>query len=175
MTAMDEEQRQQLEWQRADALIAHEAHRKSMAEHVDLVGSFSTAAMRSPAIAGAGAIAALLGFFSANYRAIAASAGHEFFNQALLLFGVSVVLTVLAPGLAYFSQLSFLWSLGKEAFYWERPYVRPTRSSNFLNLIGVTIQFLTIGIVIGSIALLLLGGWKFLLLAQFVSERNMLP
>ncbi|TAZ95942.1 hypothetical protein ELH67_15950 [Rhizobium ruizarguesonis] len=172
---MDEERRQQLDWLRGDAHIAHEAHRKSMSEHVGIVGSFSTAAMRSPGIAAAGAIAALLGFFSANYRAIAGSTGQEFFNQSLLLFGASVVLTVLAPGLAYFSQLSFLWSLAKEVLHWERPFVRPSRTSKLLNLVGIMIQLSTIGIVVTSIALLLLGGWQFLLLAHFVSEKNILP
>ncbi|MEB3047369.1 hypothetical protein [Rhizobium mulingense] len=170
-----EERRQQLEWQRGDAHIEHEAHRKSMSEQVGIIGSFSNAAMRSPGIAAAGATAALLGFFSANYKVIAGTAGQLFFNEALLAFGASALLTVLAPGLAYFSQLGFLWSLGSEAFHWERPFVRPTRKSAAYNYVGITFQVLAIAVVLGSIVLLMLGGWRFLLLARFVSERNLLP
>ncbi|MGZ2484245.1 hypothetical protein ACVITL_002768 [Rhizobium pisi] len=170
-----EERRQQLEWLRGDAHIEHEAHRKSMSEHMGVVGSFSNAAMRSPGIAAAGAIAALLGFFSANYKAIAGTPGQIYFNDALLVFGTSVLLTVLAPGLAYFSQIAFLWSLGKEVFHYERPFIRPTRASEVYYRVGTALQVLAIAIVLGSIILLFIGGWRFLLLAHFVSEKNLLP
>lgn len=176
MTTPDyEERRQQMEWQRGDAHIAHEAHRKTMSEHMAVVGTFSNAAMRAPAIAAAGAIAALLGFFSANYKAVAGTAGQSFFNESLLAFGASVLLTVLAPGLAYFSQLSFLWSLGSEEFSGERPYVSPTRKAAIYNGIGIAFQVIAIFVVLSSIFLLVIGGWRFLLLAHFVSERNLLP
>ncbi|MGO7922028.1 hypothetical protein ACC755_23010 [Rhizobium ruizarguesonis] len=170
-TPESDERRQQMEWLRGDVHIAHEAHRKTMSEHMAVVGTFSNAGMRAPAIAAAGAIAALLGFFSANYRAIAGTTGQSFFNEALILFGSSVLLTVLAPGLAYFSQLSFLWSLGKDEYHSERPFVRETGASKRLFYVGTTFQILAIVVVLGSIALLVVGGWRFLLLAHFVSEN----
>ncbi|MBX5001873.1 hypothetical protein HJB72_28535 [Rhizobium lentis] len=166
-----EKRRQQLEWLRSDAHIAHEAQRKSMSEHMAVVGTFSSAAMKAPGIAAAGAIAALLGFFSANYRAIAGTVGQSYFNEALILFGSSVLLTVLAPGLAYFSQLSFLWSVGKESLNWERPFVQETTASKRMFLVGTLFQVLAIIVVLGSIGLLVGGGWRFLLLAHFVSEN----
>jgi hypothetical protein len=170
LTPEEERQRQQLEWLRGDAHIAHEAQRKSLTDHMGMVGSFSTAAMRAPALAAAGAIAALLGFFSANYRAISGTTGQHFFNEALLFFAASVLLTVLAPGLAYFSQYSFLWSVGKEALHWDRPFIRPTKASRSLNAIGIATQIVAVGVVLGSIALLVLGGFSFLRLAQHVSD-----
>ncbi|NKL20899.1 hypothetical protein [Rhizobium leguminosarum] len=171
-TSENDERRQQMEWLRGDAHIAHEAHRKTLSEHMGVVGTFSNSAMRAPAIAAAGGIAALLGFFSANYRAIAGTAGQTFFNEALILFGSSVLLTVLAPGLAYFSQLSFLWSIGKDELHWERPFVRETGASKRLYYVGSAFQILAIVIVLASIALLVGGGWKFLSLAHFVSENT---
>ncbi|TCA02771.1 hypothetical protein [Rhizobium leguminosarum] len=170
-TPENDERRQQMEWLRGDAHIAHEIHHKSMSEHMAVVGTFSNAAMRAPAIAAAGAIAALLGFFSANYRAIAGTSGLSFFNEALILFGSSVLLTVLAPGLAYFSQLSFLWSLGRDQLRWERPFVQETGASKRLFFVGTLFQVLAIAVILGSIGLLIGGGWRFLLLAHFVSEN----
>ncbi|MGO7089516.1 hypothetical protein AB9E14_23860 [Rhizobium leguminosarum] len=172
MTMPDyEERRQKMEWLRGDAHIAHEIHHKSVSEHMAVVGTFSNAAMKAPALAAAGAIAALLGFFSANYRAIAGTTGQSFFNEALILFGSSVLLTVLAPGLAYFSQLAFLWSLGRDDLRWERPFVTETAASKRLYFVGTVFQVLAIIVVLGSIGLLVGGGWRFLLLAHFVSEN----
>src|SRR5262249_22314239 len=146
----------------------------SMADDVGIVGTFSTAAMRAPALAAAGAIAALLGFFSANYRAISGTPGQHFFNEALLLFAASVLLTVLAPGMAYFSQYAFLWSQGREELHWDRPFVRPTKTSRRLNVVGVFFQLVAVTIVLGSIILLVMGGISFLHLAQYVSEQGTL-
>ncbi|MBB3315088.1 hypothetical protein FHT77_000930 [Rhizobium sp. BK181] len=175
LTPEEEHRRQQLEWLRGDAHIAHEAQRKSMGDNLGIVGSFSTAAMRAPALAAAGAIAALLGFFSANYRAISGTVGQQFFNDALFLFAASVLMTVLAPGLAYFSQYSFMWSLAKEELHWERPFVRSTKAAKRLNAVGVAIQVLAVFFTLSSIVLLVLGGISFLHLARYVSEVGTLP
>lgn len=172
---MDEDEKQQLEWLRGDAHIAHEAHRKSMADHISLVGGFSNAAMRAPALAAAGAIAALLGFFSANYRAISGTAGQLHFNEALVLFSASALLSVLAPAFAYFTQFTFLWALGSERFAWQRPFVSETPRSRWLNRIGVGLQIVTILIVFCAIALLVVGGISFLKLAYFVGGNGLSP
>lgn len=172
---MDEDERQQLEWLRGDAHIAHEAHRKSMADNLSLVGSFSTAAMRAPALAAAGSIAALLGFFSANYRSIAGTVGQHHFNEALILFSSSALCSVIAPAFAYFSQLAFLWAMGSNEFSWQRPFVSETRKSRLLNGIGISIQVFTILVVLAAISLLVIGGLSFFKLAYFVGGSGLIP
>ncbi len=169
---MTPQEEKQMEWLRGDAHIAHEAHRKTMADHLGLVGGFSNAAMRAPGIAAAGAIAALLGFFSANYRVISGTVGLIYFNQSLLWFAFSVLLTVLAPGLAYFAQYAFLWALGEHKFNWERPFIAETSVSKRYQAIGNVFQVLAIIAVLGSIALLVFGGLRFLKLAVFVSQQG---
>lgn len=157
--------------QREDALKAHESHNKNFADTFNMVAGFSNAAMKAPAIAAAGGIAALLGFFSANaVRVQATSEAIISFNFALAWFFASVFCCVLAPSGAYLSQGLFVWSLGAKTQHWEHPFVRETKKSRLFSRIGICIQIATIFLVLLSMAFLLAGVTRFVALAALVVQ-----
>ena len=86
--------------------MAYDRNMKAQEIHAKQIEAFSLAAMRAPALASAGGIAAMLGFLSANYARLEPVAGKlETVNAILFWFFVSAMLSVVAPGAAYFSQL----------------------------------------------------------------------
>lgn len=79
--------------------------------------SFSNGAMRAPALVAAGGVAAALGFYSANYARLAAHPEALIaFNTVLYWLFASLLLTVVAPGLAYFGQICFSESYAAEEY-----------------------------------------------------------
>lgn len=151
---------------------AHDNHAKSMTDLFESVISFSNSAMRAPALASAGGIAATLGFYSANYSRLA---GNQIalteFNAILFWLFLSLLATITAPGLAYFTQCFYAWSLTGHIQVWEHPYVLPTRKSKIQNAIGITLHILTVLTVISSIIFMMVGGLRFLDLVHTLSPK----
>ncbi|MGW6778317.1 hypothetical protein ACWF50_09725 [Brucella pseudogrignonensis] len=142
---------------------AHVRRLDAWSKHSDHVLSYSNAAMKAPALASVGGIAALLGFYSANYSRL--SANPEILttlNDILFWLFLSLLLTVIAPGLSYFNQIAYVSSLAKETYHYEHPYIRDTKASKRYERVGDVMRVIAILVVIGSIACLMRGGYLFL-------------
>lgn len=142
---------------------AHMRRADDWSRHADHVLSYSNAAMKAPALASAGGIAALLGFYSANYTRL--SAKPEILttlNDILFWLFLSLLLTVIAPGLSYFNQTAYVSSLARETYHYEHPYIRDTKSSKLYERVGNLMRVLAILVVIGSMGCLMRGGYLFL-------------
>lgn len=141
----------------------HDARRKSIESTGNQVLSFANAAMRAPALVAAGGVAAALGFYSANFSRLASDPDNlTTFNRILFWLLMSLLLTVLAPGLAYFSQIFFAEAQSKEQYYWEHPFVRETAASRRWNAAAHLTRAVTIALVLASIVCLAVGGFMFL-------------
>lgn len=153
------------------ARIAHENHQASIKLLTDPVFSFGAAAMRAPGLAAAGGVAAALGFYSANFATLKniPDAIHSF-NNALYWLFVSLLLTVAAPGIAYFSQSFFSNARSAETRDWQHPYIFETPKSRLYQRLGLGFQIMTILDVILSILALLLGGLKLLNLVANINS-----
>lgn len=148
---------------REAARLAHSLENKALEAEKAMIPGFANAAMRAPAIAAAGGIAAILGFYSANAEAIATEARTQLFNDALMWFFVSVLACVVAPSTAYFSQTFFAHGRPAKTHHLdEQPYVRDTGKSKALRGFGVAFQVMSVALVAGSIASLIAGGFLFL-------------
>lgn len=135
--------------------------------HSDQIESFANTAMKAPALVAAGGVVAALGFYSANYARLASSPDLLMgLNETLYWLMASLLATVLAPGLAYLSQIAYAASVSKERLDFNYPYVHNTWKSKTYLYIGDFFRLLTVLVVVISIVMLALGGWKFLLLVR---------
>jgi len=124
------------------------------------IESFSIAAMRAPGLAAAGGVAAVLGFFSANYERLKDNVTD--LNAILFWMFGALLLVVVAPGAAYFSQIFFGQSSASKRYDWEHPYVHSTKMSTVWKWIGEFFRALAVLLVVGSYTALIMGGWQFL-------------
>jgi purine-cytosine permease-like protein len=144
---------------------AHDRVTKAMEVHARQVDAFSVAAMRAPALASAGGIAATLGFYSANYSRLAESPERLVtLGDILFWFFLATFLAVLAPGAAYFSQISYMDSLNKQSYDTESEFTSETPSSKRSEHIGNFFRWLTVAITSLSIICFAIGGLRFLTL-----------
>lgn len=147
---------------------AFDKHQEAYKAHVDQILSFSNAAMRAPAVASAGGIVAIIGFFSANYARLSASAAAiAMFGDILFYFFASILLAVVSPAAAYFSQVYYARSLSHKDFSWQHPFITNNENSRYYEKIGDFFRRMCIVIVTLSIALLAAGGMKLL---KFLSK-----
>ena len=141
----------------------HDRDMKGLELHTKQIESFSIAAMRAPALVAAGGVAASLGFYSANYAHLAGKPeALSQFNAALSYMLYGLLFTLLAPGLAYFSQLAYVDSVSNREHTWEYPFSIPNRRSKVAGVIGDIFRWASVLAVILSIAAVGLGGVKFL-------------
>lgn len=143
----------------------HERDIKGQEVHSKQIEAFSVAAMRAPALVAAGGVAASLGFYSANYDRLSGKpeALHSF-NGSLTWIFFGLLLTIVAPGLAYFSQLAYLDSLGERRHIYEPPFSVEGKRSRVGRWIGDTFRWLCVLVVLASIVTVSIGGIKFLTL-----------
>lgn len=140
------------------------ARRKATMEQIL---SFSNAAMRAPALVAAGGVAAALGFYSANYARLSSSpAGLQTFNDVLFWLFAGLLLTVMAPGMAYFSQMAYHEALVAEKHSYAPPFIEPTRKTKVMNAIGDAFRIAATLMILCSIGAVSFGGYKFLSLTQ---------
>ena len=146
---------------------AHDKWVKAEEIHARQIEVFSIAAMRAPALAAAGGIAAAIGFFSANYAMLKQTAGTiELFNGMLLWFFVALIFSVLTPGAAYFSQLAYQDAIHRMENTFDHPYVIQTKGTKFATIVGNAFRWLAVIFNIFAIFFVCLGGYKFLLLVK---------
>lgn len=142
---------------------AHDRDLKGEEIHNKQIEAFSIAAMRAPALVAAGGVAASLGFYSANYaRLVGKADALTLFNNSLTWMLGGLLFTILAPGLAYFSQLAYLDALSSREHTWEYPYSHETRRSKIATQIGNISRWTCVIVVLVSIACVATGGVRFL-------------
>lgn len=130
---------------------------------VDLAGL----AMKAPALVAAGGIAALLAFYSANWKDISKLEGSiQTFNAILTYFFLSLIFSMIAPCLAYLCTSLIGSSAMAEEYKYEPPYVHSTNKSRLCSIVSEVLRWLTVLAVFSAIVLIILGGWKFLEFAQ---------
>ena len=168
---MADESRDEYDIRTRAAEMAHDNFHKNAAEVFKMVASFSNAAMRAPAIAAAGGIAALLAFGSAN-PSMSDGPAIGNFNAALWWFFVAVMLCVLAPGVAYFSQTFYVSANGARTLSYVHPFVHDTRGSKSWGIAGEVMRFAAIVLVLGAIAALGVGGGHFLRVVKLVAASS---
>ncbi len=145
--------------------IRHAYEQKARAEevHSDHIRAYALAAMRAPALVAAGGVVAALGFYSANFDRLSAEpAKLDILNQILFWLFLSLMLTVVAPGLAYFGQIAYQHALRNDARPSERPDLEP--SSRYKNAVrlGIMLKWITVAVMTLAIVALAVGGIKFL-------------
>lgn len=142
---------------------AHDQDFKALEVHNKQIEAFSIAAMRAPALVAAGGVVASLGFYSANYsRLVGKSEALQQFNGSLTWLLCGLLLTLLAPGLAYFSQLAYSDSVGKRQHTWEYPFSIEGKRSKIGAKIGDFFRWACVFVVFCSITTVAVGGIKFL-------------
>jgi hypothetical protein len=138
---------------------AHDVERKGAEIHNGQIEVFANAAMRAPALVAAGGLAAALAFYSANHAAIIAKQGAlDQFSGVLVWLLTALLLTVIAPGMAYFSQLAYLDSNHARSHHYDSPFVRSGRRSKIADIVGDICRWIAVSIVLASIASVTMGG-----------------
>jgi hypothetical protein len=148
---------------------AHDRLDKGEEAHASQIQAFALAAMRAPALAAAGGIAAAIGFFSANYEALKQlPQGIQLFNEITSWFFIAVIFAVITPASAYFSQLAYQDCIQRMERIWEHPYVVPTKWSSRVKYLGNFFRWLTVMLNMCAIGAIIKGGLKFLLLVSLM-------
>jgi hypothetical protein len=141
----------------------HDLNWKGQELHGAQILALSTMAMRAPALVAAGGIAAALGFYSANYGKLMGTVGAlDVFNHALYWLFLGLLMTLIAPGCAYFSQIAYVAVLRGNGLHWHHPFVRGTPKTEFLRRIGDTFRWLAVLVTAASIIFIVIGGVTFL-------------
>lgn len=147
----------------AEAELAFARNEERARIHTGQIQTFSSDAMKAPGLVSAAGVAAALGFYSANYTRLAGNPENlEDFNGILFWLFLSLLLTVCAPGLAYFSQIAYVASLFKHDYSYVRPYLSINKKTRLFGLLGDVFRWGCVLIVLSSIACLVRGGVLFL-------------
>lgn len=145
------------------AQVQHAARRDDAKAIYQQIQAFSVDGMKAPGLAAVAGVAAALGFYSANYNSLSKDPNNLLiFNSILGWLFLSLLLTVIAPGLAYFSQLCYQVTITKEIFDYEHPFVHATPASKRRKLLGDAFRWLTVAVVVGSVLCIVRAGYLFL-------------
>jgi len=150
--------------------LAHEAHeveRELAASHRKQAEAFGLMTIRSIGFVSAGGIAAVLGFFSANYaRLIAIPGSLETLNAILATLFVALLLGLGASGAGYWSQTLYAEGKWQQSFNMDRPFVHVTAASKRRFLFGTIFRWASIAFSAAGIAVLVVAGVVFLQLVR---------
>ncbi|MCH4560324.1 hypothetical protein [Mesorhizobium jarvisii] len=142
---------------------SHAARRDDIKLLIPQIQAYAVDGMKAPGLAAAAGVAAALGYYSANYTRLSANPENLItFNAILFWLFASLLFTVIAPGMAYFSQISYATSWTYEKYNYEHPFVHDTAKSLRFARIGHAFRWVTIAIVFGSIACIARAGYLFL-------------
>ncbi len=95
----------------------------------------------------------------------------DLFYGSMYWLLLALLATVLAPGMAYFSQLAYFDGVHSRALSYTSPFVSETRRSKIAIVIGDICRWLTVLIVVASIGLAIKGGMGFLALMSLISSQ----
>lgn len=142
---------------------AHDEHYKYFNLNSEHIISFSHAAMRAPALASAAGIAAMLGFYSANYKILSKDIENLIhFNNVLYWLLIGIFLSILSPVLAYISQNAFTYSTSIKKLDYNYPFIHENRKTKIFWALGEITRFMCGVSIAGSILCLVYGGHSFL-------------
>lgn len=142
----------------------HADVKKRQEPHERQLDLFSVMAMKTPILVAAAGIAAVLGFYSANYSTLSTAPENLLtFNCILSSLFISLLFGMLAPCAAYFSQSAFIDSETPKHMQYERPFVKwdKKKQKRYVKK-GRIFRYLTIFFVGCSIVSIVVGGFLFL-------------
>ena len=146
---------------------AHETERALASAHWKQAEAFGLMTVRGVGLAAAAGIAAVLGFFSANYdRLVELQGSIQSVNLILAACFSALLLELLAAGAGYWSQTLFADSKWHLAFSMERPFTAATRKSKRRLFFGSVFRWASIVLTVAAIAVLVAGGLTFLSLVR---------
>lgn len=149
----------------AIARSAHEQVYQVRDLHYNEVDLYSQASVKTPVLVAAGGIAAVLGFYSANYTNLSINSQNlATFNLILVWLFTSLVFGMLAPCAGYFSQLYFAIARSPKAIRYSKPYIVWDDKKDRHNTIGRFFRWVCIIFVASSIVCIITAGWFFLTL-----------
>lgn len=142
---------------------AHEVERDHAAAHWKQAEAFSLLTLRSIGLVSAGGIAAVLGFFSANYQRLVDIPGSiDRLNGILGGLFVALLLGLLSAGAGYWSQTLYAKAKWDLTFSTTRPFITETKASKLETLIGSIFRWCSIVFAVAAIVVLMVAGWLFL-------------
>ena len=139
-----------------DPEIEHSWRQKQATEVFALQGRFAELAMRAPAIAGASGIAAMLATLAATPREQIGSDAVSYAQSTLWWLFLTVLLSVVSPGLAYVTQVCFARDADKRVKNNVAPYWHRNRASQRWRRAGICFQvmiMLFIGVSYASLGI----------------------
>lgn len=146
---------------------AHDQRNKAQEVHAKAVETYSVMAMRAPALVSAAGVVALLGFYSANYARLSTRPESLVsLNSTLFYLFLTLLLTTIAPGLAYFSQFAYAASTNAETHHLVSPFVRDTTRTVIYERVGDAFRIAAIVCTLASILVLGYAGYGFLSLVR---------
>lgn len=135
--------------------------------HYKQIESFSLAAMKAPSLAAAGGIAAVLGFYSANYdRLSVIESKLDDFNSILLWWSLALLISIVLPGLSYLGQMSYVDRLSEQIYDSDAREFADNDVSKRHLFIGDFFRVFAMFLMCVSYIFLVLGGYHFYKLAQ---------
>lgn len=142
--------------------VAEDVHRRHCEIQDQLharMADFAGSAMRGPGVVATAAIGAILVFLGGNVGQMnEVPATLAPYVTPLLLFGGSLLAGTLAPGAVYLGLACFAAAMDRERFTWLPPYVEETRTSRWLNRVGIGFRIVTVALVAVAAIGIFLGG-----------------
>jgi hypothetical protein len=144
------------EWQKRywhEAEREHDRQDAGAEQHSRQVEAFAVQGIRTLALTSAGGIAAILGFYSANYERLSQTpTALSAVNGILANLFLAMLATLICCLLAYFSQVCFAAAVYSRERNWVHPYVQNTKKSKRYSVIGSIVRwFAILSVIVGAI------------------------
>lgn len=125
------------------------------------MADLSAIAIRSPGIAAAAGIAAILGYVSTNFERLEPQIGA--YSAIVFFFLVSLLVSVVVSGTTYLSQLAYFYSLNAPVRLDHDPWAQGAPKQRLLGFIGAVLHAMNIVLVAASYIVLGFGFFRFFL------------
>lgn len=163
----DEPPSEWLKQQWKEAERAHDWQDSAAHSHMDQLEAFALQGIRTLALTAAGGIAAVLGFYSANYDRLASDASSlRAFNGTLAVLFTAMLFTLLVTLCGYFSQVFFAAVVYSRKRNYSPPYVEDSAKTPRLMLYGNINRVLAIVFAIAAALCLGVAGMSFMSLVR---------
>lgn len=158
------------EWQKQwwrEAERAHDRQDAYAKSHTEQLEAFATQGIKTLGLTSAGGIAAVLGFYSANYERLSATPyALNAVNKLLAMLFLSMLCTLLCCLFGYFSQVFFAHTVFSRTRHWEHPYVKDGDTTPRYLLYGNIIRTAAIIAAVFATIFLCIAGFDFLAIAR---------
>lgn len=154
------------EWQKQwwrEGEREHDRQDASIESHNSQLEAFALQGIRTLSLTSAGGVAAVLGFYSANYERLAQTPyALNSVNKLLAMLFVAMLATLLTCLFGYFSQIYFAEAVSSRVRYWQHPYVKAGDKTDRQMLMGNITRTLAIISAFFAALCLLVAGMDFL-------------